>query len=107
LKTLADTFRGFCLFDLFLFIKDPSRITIIFQNYISLLTQNYFTDDSKYDNLVNCFLPLISFSSVLLLVNESDLPPNLLSFLLDFTKKNWQSEQRINVINNSRFHESH
>jgi hypothetical protein len=99
LQTLAIAQDGLCLLDLFLAIKDSTCVKIIFHNYIPLLKQNYFTDDNKYDHLVNCLLPIISFSSMLVSVSENDLPPNLLSYLLEFTKKNWHCETRQKIIN--------
>ncbi|CAF5075146.1 unnamed protein product, partial [Rotaria sp. Silwood1] len=33
-------------------------------------------------------------------INETDLPSNFLSYLLEFTRNNWQYEQRNQVINN-------
>ncbi|CAF0917623.1 unnamed protein product [Rotaria sordida] len=100
LEALSNTFHGLCLLELFLAIKDSYRLEIIFHNYIPLLKENYFTNDNRYDHLVNCLLPIIAYSSPLLPVNEADLPPNFLSFLLEFTKSNWQNQQRNTIINN-------
>ncbi|CAF2719474.1 unnamed protein product [Rotaria sp. Silwood2] len=100
LEALSNTFRGFCLLDLFLAIKDSYCLEVAFHNYIPLLQQNYFTHDNTYDHLINCLLPIIAYSSPFITINEADLPSNLLSYLLEFTTKNWQYEQRIQVINN-------
>jgi hypothetical protein len=100
LQTLSNVFQGQCVVDLFLAIKDLSSLTLIFQNYIPLLKQTYFTDNHNDDHLINCLLPIISFSSMLISVNENKFPPNFFSYLLEFTKNNWQSKQRNALINN-------
>ncbi|CAF1084088.1 unnamed protein product [Rotaria sp. Silwood1] len=99
LEALSNTFNDLCLLDLFLAIKDSYCLEIIFHNYIPLLKQNYFTSDGTYDHLINCLLPIIAYSSLLVSINEADLPSNLLSYLLEFTKTNWQHKQRNKVIN--------
>jgi hypothetical protein len=100
LETLSNTYDGLCLFDLFLAIKDTSCLEIIFRRYIPLIKQKYFTNDNKYDHLVNCLLPIISYSSVLIPVSENNLPSNFLTSLLEFTKNNWQRKERTTIINN-------
>jgi hypothetical protein len=98
LETLANKFHGICIFDLFLAVKDSSYLEMISQKYIPLLKENYFTNGNKYDYLVTFLVPIVSYSSLLVSVNENDLPPNLLSYLLEFTKNNWQYEKKQNII---------
>jgi hypothetical protein len=100
LQTLSDSFNGVCLFEVYAILKDPLRLPIIFQNYIVLLKESYFTDNNKYDNLVNCLLPIVSFSSVLTPVSVDKIPPNLLGYLLTFAKSHWQCQHRENIVRN-------
>ena len=100
LKTLYDSYGDLCLLKLFLEIKDSRCLTSLFNRYTPLLKKDYFTDDGKYDNLVNCLLPIIVYTIALISVNESQLPPDLLSVFLEFAKQHWQSKERQSVIQN-------
>ncbi|CAF1244118.1 unnamed protein product [Adineta steineri] len=98
LNSISDLYQDVNLYELFLAIKDLTRIEIIFHNYLPLLKQNYFTNDDTYDSLITCILPIIGCSSAFVLINENNLPSNLLSYLLVFAKNNWHNKQRQNVI---------
>ncbi|UJR12223.1 hypothetical protein I4U23_016400 [Adineta vaga] len=100
LETLQNAFDGVCLIDLFHSVKDPSHLETIFQNYIFLLKEDYFRDDNnQYDHLVNCLLAIIGFSSVFISITETNLPSNFLFYSLEFTKKNWKSKERVELVN--------
>ncbi|UJR36441.1 hypothetical protein I4U23_029164 [Adineta vaga] len=98
LETLANALRNICLFEVLILMKDTSRLEIIFGSYIALLKESYFTADERYDNLINCILPIVGFSSVLTPIKQEDIPTNLLSYLLTFTKTYWQCQHRELVI---------
>ena len=102
LQTLSNTYDGVCLFDLFLAIKDTQCLESIFDRYFPLLHQNYFTDDDDdtYDNLVNCLLPIISYSCTLVILTEENLSSDFMSHLLKFLKIYWASEKRQGVVGN-------
>ena len=100
LETLVGSFRDLCLLNLFLEIKSSYCLNTLFHKYVPLLKASYFLDDSKHDQLVNCLLPILIYSSSLISVNEDNLPPDFFSILLEFTKKNWQSETRKCMIQN-------
>ncbi|CAF3775698.1 unnamed protein product [Adineta steineri] len=100
LETLQNACRGVCLTDLFYSVKDPSHLKTIFQNYISLLKEDYFRDDNnQYDHLVTCLVALTGFSSLFIPITEANLPSNFLLYSLEFTKKNWKSEERVELVN--------
>ena len=98
LETLAASYRDFCLLNLFLEIKTSFCLNKLFHRYLPLLKADYFLDDNKYDHLVNCLFPIITYSSVLISVNEDNLPADFYTILVEFTKKHWQSESRTKII---------
>ncbi|CAF2399593.1 unnamed protein product [Rotaria sp. Silwood2] len=98
LETLANAFDGVCLFEIFTVLKDISPVQLLFQNYIVLLKETYFTDNKKYDDLAVCILPILAYSSVLTPVTEDKIPENLLTYLLTFTKRHWLSQHREMII---------
>ncbi|CAF0812428.1 unnamed protein product [Rotaria sp. Silwood1] len=100
LQTLAKALDGVCLFEIYTILKDVSPVQLIFQNYIVLLKETYFTDNDKYDDLVNCLLPIITYSSILTPVTEDKLPANLLTYLLTFTKRHWLFQHREMIVRN-------
>ncbi|CAF0934267.1 unnamed protein product [Rotaria sordida] len=100
LETLTKAFDGVCLFEIFTVLKDVSPVQLIFQNYIVLLKETYFTDNDKYDDLVSCLLPIIAYSSVFTPVTEDKIPINLLTYLLTFTKRHWLFQHRETIIKN-------
>jgi hypothetical protein len=100
LEALANSFRDLCLFNLFLEIKDSYSLETLFHRYVGFIKQDYFTNDNKYDHLVNCLLPIIVHSGALIPANEECLSPDVLSYLLEFAKQNWQSKTRQHVIQN-------
>jgi len=100
LETLANTFNDICLFEVLIMFKDTPRFQTIFQDYVTLLNETYFTDNNKYDILVNCILPIVGFSSLLIQITEDQIPGNLLSYLLTFTKRYWQCRHREGLVKN-------
>jgi len=100
LETLSNNFNGTCLFGVLAVLKDTNRFQIIFQNHIHLLKEIYFTNNTnnKYDGLLTCLIPIIAFSSMLIPITEDDIPPNLLTYLLTFTKQYWKCQPRERVI---------
>ncbi|CAF1664770.1 unnamed protein product [Rotaria magnacalcarata] len=100
LDTLAHAFENVCFFEIFAMAKATIPIQSIFHKYIFLLKENYFTDDDKYDGLVNCLLPIISYASILTRITEDQIPADLLNYLLKFTKRHWLSQHREKVIKN-------
>ena len=100
LETLANNFDGTCLFGLFSAIKEPSRLERIFRNYLPALKEKYFLDHPQYDHLVNCFLPILCYSSILISIEDYGFPSNFLTFLLEFTKKHWQDKSRTEIVKN-------
>ncbi|CAM4924077.1 unnamed protein product [Rotaria socialis] len=100
LDTLTNSFENVCFFEIFAMAKTTIPIQSIFHNYIFLLKENYFTDNDKYDGLVNCLLPIITYASVLTRITEDQIPADLLNYLLKFTKRHWLSQHREIVIKN-------
>ena len=98
LETLVGSFRDLCLLNLFVEIKSSYCLNTLFHKYVPLLKSSYFIDDHRHDRLVSCLFPIIIYSSVLISVNEDNLPADLLTNLLEFTKKHWQSTSRQSVI---------
>lgn len=101
LQTFAGKFVGLCMLDLFLAVQDSNCVEFIFQKYIPLLKQDYFTDENIYDNLINCLLSIIVYSCALIQDTEDNLPGNLLSILLEFVKNSWQCETRETLLHNT------
>jgi hypothetical protein len=102
LETLSNSFKDLCLFDVFTVLQNTRPLQNIFRNYIGLVKETHFTDNNnnKYDNLINCLLPIIGISSILVPVPEDKIPSNLLTYLLTYTKQYWQCQRRENVVRN-------
>ena len=98
LQMLSDAFDGICLFGLFSKVPEKSQLEAIFQNYIGLLKEAYFSDNDKYDHLTTCIIPVIALSSLLITVKETDIPPTLLAYLLAFANAHWQPDNRERVV---------
>ena len=100
LETVACATRNLCLLNLFLEIRSSYCLNTLFHRYVPLLKPSYFADDNRHDQLVNCLFPIVVYSSSLISVNEDNLPADFFTILLEFTKKNWQSETRKCLIQN-------
>ena len=98
LTTLINAFENICLFDVFAIVQDPNKLQIIFRNNIILLKENYFLNYQKYENLCNTLVPIVAFTSAFLPITEENLPPNLLTYLLTYTKQYWQSSSHERTI---------
>ncbi|CAF1267634.1 unnamed protein product [Adineta ricciae] len=98
LETLANAFYEVCLVEVLVLLKDPSQYEVIFRNYIVLLKETYFLSDGRYDGLINCILPIVTYSSIWTSVAENDVPKGMLAYLLTFTKKYWHCQERERVI---------
>ncbi|CAF3802281.1 unnamed protein product [Rotaria sp. Silwood1] len=53
-----------------------------------------------FQSITHKYLNRLIRNNLFITINETDLPSNFLSYLLEFTRNNWQYEQRNQVINN-------
>lgn len=94
LDKIAESFDSVCLFRAFTRIGSNKRVKEIFTNFIGLIREKYLTDATNYDCLTSCLLPIVGFSSLLISVEENDIPSDFLSSLLIFTRQNFASAER-------------
>ncbi|CAF0795929.1 unnamed protein product [Adineta ricciae] len=99
LETLYNACRVTCITDLFLALKNSPHLEAIFQNYVSLLKEEYFSADEQYDYLASCLINIMVISSVFVSISEDQLPSNYISYSLAFTKKYWQVPEREQLVN--------
>lgn len=100
LDTLVKLFNGTCFFGIFGLSRNTSLYETVFQTNINLLKEKYFTDDDRYDDLVNCILHIVIYSSLLIRVTEDSIPVNLVPCLLKFVNRNLLSKERELIVKN-------
>ena len=98
LEKLSSCLDGLCLLEVFSKVNDGSKLDTIFQLYMNLLNEKYFSDDERYDSLATCLMPIIGLSSLLISLREEQIPKNLLTTFLTFVQRHRLEAHRQRII---------
>ena len=98
LEKLSSSLDGLCLLEVFSKVNDGSHLNKIFQLYVNLLKEKYFSDDDRYDNLAACVMPIIGLSSLLISLDEEKIPTNLFTTFLTFVQRHRLVARRQRII---------